>query len=313
MRSYGGANYKNTTIDSTLLKPRKDHDDLAGGFFQDTIRILDKLDFSAGIKYETNSFTGGDWSSRGCILYSPLSNHHLRFSVSRAYRTPGFFENSAWTVRSLPAPLPPLPFAFVIGNDHMDPEELTAYEFGYRTTLFKKIGLNVELYYNDMKDGVTNVKLKNTWPFVLSWDNAFNAVSKGIEISADYPITPWWLLRANYTYQEVENKRANKDIRGTPKHKCNIWSSFTFKNGFSLDLMAMYVDKSKWTGFFGDVKIDDYVRFDIRIAQKFFNDKLEIAFVGQNLTDKLHPEIADGLGNYETDQLIYGQITLRFQ
>ena len=307
-----GANYRNAQINSTFLQPENDHDDLAGGFVQDTITLLDNLDFIAGIKYETNSFTGGDWSPRGCILYSPFSNHHFRLSASRSYRTPAFFENSAWSLRKLPAPLPPIPLAFVKGNTHMDAEELTAFELGYRTTLFKKLGLNFEFYYNDINDVIENVRLKETWPFVISWDNAFNAINQGVEISATYPVTPWWLLRANYTYQEVENKRANKDIRGTPKHKFNIWSSFTFESGFTLDLMAMYVDQTKWTGFLGDVKVDDYVRLDMRIAQKFFNDKLEIAFVGQNLTDKLHPEISDGLGNYETERLLYGQITFNY-
>jgi outer membrane receptor protein involved in Fe transport len=194
----------------------------------------------------------------------------------------------------------------------MDPEEWTSYEFGYRTTLFNKLGFNLEYYYVDIEDVIENVRVREIWPFIISWDNAFNAINQGIEISLNYPITPWWLMRANYTYQQVENKRANKDIRGTPKHKFNIWSSFTFDNGFSLDLITMYVDETRWTGFLEDVKIDDYVRFDIRIAQKLFNDKLEVAFVGQNLTDKLHPEISDGLGSYETERLLYGQIILKY-
>jgi outer membrane receptor protein involved in Fe transport len=194
----------------------------------------------------------------------------------------------------------------------MDPEELTAYEVGYRTTLFNKIGFNLELYYNDINDVIENVKLRNRWPFVISWDNAFNTVNKGIEVSAHYPVTPWWSLQANYTYQAVENKQDNTDIRGTPKHKFNLWSRFTFKNGFSLDLMASYADDTRWTGFLENVSIDDYVRLDVRIAQKFLKDRLEVACVGQNLTDSMHPEFSDGLGNYEADQLVYGQITIRF-
>ena len=307
-----GGNYRNAQVNSTFLNPKNDHDDLVGGFVQDTISILDNLSLIAGIKYETNSFTGSDWSPRGCILYSPASNHHLRLSLSRSFRTPGFFENSAWTLRTLPAPLPPLPLAFVQGNSRMDPEEWTSYELGYRTTLFNKLGINLEYYYVDIKDVIENVRVKETWPFIISWDNAFNAINQGVEIALNYPITPWWLMRANYTYQQVENKRANKDIRGTPKHKFNIWSSFTFDTGLSLDLIAMYVDETRWTGFLEDVKVDDYVRFDIRIAQKLFNDKLEIAFVGQNLTDKLHPEISDGLGSYQTERLLYGQIIFKY-
>ena len=76
--------------------------------------------------------------------------------------------------------------------------------------------------------------------------------------------------------------------------------------------MAMYVDKTKWTGLMEYLKVDDYVRLDMRIAQNFFHDKLEIAFVGQNLSDKLHPEISDGIGSYEVERLLYGQITYKY-
>jgi hypothetical protein len=63
----------------------------------------------------------------------------------------------------------------------------------------------------------------------------------------------------------------------------------------------------------GEVDIDDYVRFDIRLGQKLLNDKLEIAFVGQNLTDQFHPETSDATGTYEIEQLLYGQMTFYFK
>ena len=307
-----GGNYRTTEVDSTYLYPKTDHDDITGFFIQDELTILDNLSFIAGIKYEENSFTGGDWSPRGCFLYSPWSNHHFRFSVSRAYRTPSFVEDSFRQVQTLPSPLPAIPLAFVVGNDHLDPEEMTAFEFGYRTTLFKKIGFNVELYYNEINDVIENVTSRQIWPIIISWDNTSNAISKGIEVEADFPVAPWWILRANYTFQEVEYKKINEDVSGTPKHKFNLGSSFTFKNGFSLDMWVHFVDKTKWSGLLGEAKVDDYVRFDIRISQKLFNDKLELSFVGQNLTDKLHPETSDVTGTYEIERLLYGQVTLRF-
>jgi outer membrane receptor protein involved in Fe transport len=125
-------------------------------------------------------------------------------------------------------------------------------------------------------------------------------------------LTPWWSVTANYTFQEVEYTRINQNAPGTPKHKFNLGSRFTFRNGFSLDLKAHYVDDTKWSGLTEDIKIDEYVRFDLRIAQKFFNDKLELSFVGQNLTDKLHPETSDGVATYEVEQLFYGQITFKY-
>jgi len=305
-------NYKNTAVDSIYLNPKDDNDDLVGFFVQDTIEISDKLSLIAGIKFEDNSFTGGDWSPRGCILYTPWNNHHFRFSISRSYRTPSYFENSSRVVKTL-SPSLPIPIALLWGNEHMDPEEMTAFELGYRTTLFKRIGLNVEFYYNEIDDLIERVTLNRTIPLLISYDNAFNAIAKGIEFSADLPVTSWWRVTANYTFQQMEYTRINKDVPGTPKHKFNIGSSFTFRNGFSLDVIAHFVDETKWGGLIEDIKIDDYVRLDLRISQKLFNDKLEISFVGQNLTDKLHPETSDGMATYEVEQLLYGQITWRFQ
>jgi len=54
------------------------------------------------------------------------------------------------------------------------------------------------------------------------------------------------------------------------------------------------------------------MRLDTRVSQKFFNGKLELSLAGQNLTDKLHPETSDIVRTYESEQLIYGQITLFF-
>jgi len=305
-----GANYKNAEATSPFLRSGTDHDDLIGLFLQDEFTISDTVTFVAGVKYERNSFTGGDWSPRGCILYSPWSNHHFRFSVSRAYRSPGFFQDNSRFVKKLPPPLPPLPLSVLFGNKHLDPEKMTAYELGYRATLFKRIGLNVELYYNELDDVI--VIVTQAIPVILSYDNAYNSISRGIEVSLDLPVTPWWTLTANYTFQEVKKTRENSDVKGTPKHKFNLGSSFTFNNGFTLDLRTHYVDDTKWDGLLEDVKVDDYLRLDIRIAQKLFNDKVELSVTGQNLTDKLHPEYSDGVATYEVERLIYGQVTINF-
>lgn len=307
-----GVNYRNTEADSKFLDPESNNDDLVGVFLQDELTILDNVSFIAGVKYENNSFTGGNWSPRGSILYTPWSNHHFRFSVSRAYRTPSFFADKAYLRPLLLPSMPAFNPLLITGNDDLDPEKMTAFELGYRTTIFNKIGLNVESYYNELDriiDVVTPLKL---WPFYFKIDNSYKAISKGVEVSITIPVTPWWMLRSNYTFQEMENKRKNKDILGTPKHKISLISRFTFNNGFSLDLMAYYVDETKWSGLVEDAKIDDYVRLDIRVSQKLFNDRLELSFVGQNVTDKLHPETSDVTGTYEIERLMYGQMTINY-
>ena len=78
-------------------------------------------------------------------------------------------------------------------------------------------------------------------------------------------------------------------------------------------MKAHFVDETEWNELPGEAKIDDYLRFDMRISQKLFNEMLELSLVGQNLTDKLHPETSDVIGTFESERLIYGQITFRFK
>lgn len=310
-----GLNYYNAAVDSNYLRPKDDHDDTVSTFIQDEIRIFNKLKFIAGGSYEKNSFTGGDFSPRGTLMYSPSSNHHLRFSISQAFQTPSFAKNGFYLPQTLPSPLPPLTGALVLGNNHLDTEKMTALELGYRTILLDRAGLNVELYYNEIDDVVTEVVQRPyTFPLKITWDNAYDSIAKGVEIDVDVPITGWWTATANYTFQQVEDLQANHQVQGTPKHKFNLGSSFTFKKGFSFDVRAHYVDETRWRPVLGRrVDIDDYVRLDMRIAQKLFKDKVELSLAGQNLTDRTHPETSDGVATYNSERLIYGQVSFYFR
>jgi len=306
-----GINYYTTEADSNYLSGKNQQDDTISCFLQNDIRLTENLKCVFGLSYEKNSFTGGDFAPRGTMLYSPSKNHHLRFSFAKAFQTPSFAKDSFYLPQTLPEPLPPLVAALVVGNEHLDTEDMTAFEVGYRTVLFEKFCLNVELYYNDIDNVATEiVDRRFVWPIRITWDNVYNAVAKGAEVSIDVPVFPWWNLSANYTYQEVENKRENQDVPGTPRHKINVSSIFSFNNGFSFTVRAHYVDDTTWRPVIGDpVQLDHYLRLDMRISQMLFNNRLEMSLVGQNLTDKTHPETSDGTATYNAERLIYGQVT----
>jgi len=196
----------------------------------------------------------------------------------------------------------PFPFVRMKGGRDLSSEQMTAFELGYRTILFHKVGFNIELYYNRFERAL-GVPRTSVFPVVFEWDNYYDIDLKGIEVSFDYPITNWWMLKANYAYQ-------GSDQKDTPKHKFNLSSSFTFKNGILLDVKSYYVDDTDW----GNTDVDDYLRLDVRIAKMFFNGKLELSLVGQNLSDEFHSEsiIVGQIAN-RVERFIYGQVTLRFK
>ncbi|HXG47874.1 MAG TPA: TonB-dependent receptor [Methylomirabilota bacterium] len=59
--------------------------------------------------------------------------------------------------------------------------------------------------------------------------------------------------------------------------------------------------------------IPSYVEGDIRVAWRP-NEKWELALVGQNLFDSVHPEYAPGLGGgpFQIERSFYGKATFRF-
>ncbi|MCP4715612.1 MAG: TonB-dependent receptor [Deltaproteobacteria bacterium] len=311
-----GGNYRSSEARSSYLDAYNDHDDLVGFFVQDEIRVLDSLTVVGGVKFENNSFTGSDWSPRLSVLYTPAFDHQLRLTWSQAYRTPSFIENGMLMNSTFPPPLQQIPLATINGNRHLSTEKNTAWELGYRTTLFHKIKLNVELYYNNLKNLIEYHTNTSRLPADIQFRNNYNAVSMGTEIDLRFPVTSRWMLSANYTYQEVENKRAERDVNATPRHKVNVESHYLFQNGISLNIRAHFVAETKWRdpsgGLLNRFTIDDYLRLDVRIAKKFFNNHLELAAVGQNLTDKLHPEGTEGFTVFESDRLIYFQATWQY-
>jgi len=306
-----GLQYHRTQLESNCNRDKYNYDTTSNFFVQDTLHLTNTLQLVAGVQYEHNSFTGGGFSPRVCFMYEPVHNHHLRLSWSKAHQTPSFGKDSLYLPKRLNDPFPPIEVWRIEGNKNLHNEKMTALELGYRTILFSKAGLNVELYYNDIDDVVTEtIDQRHLWPVRVTWDNCYNAIAKGIEIAVEYPVTAWWKLEANYTYQEVENKQDNRDVQGTPRHKWNMKSSFTLPHGFMFDIHAHYVDDTLWKPVVGKhIYIDNYLRVDVRLAKKLFRDRVELALVGQNLGDTRHPETSDGIATYEIERLLYGQIT----
>lgn len=324
-----GANYRNNQLWSRLSgsttefeeeiaegetrqKFKQENMDIFGLFFQDDFKILDNLALTIGVKSERDSFTGTNLSPRASLVFSPWGHHSFRLSYSRAFRTPTFFEDSGFFSAGFFVKkdgINPVTLG-QIGNEDLRPERLDAFELGYQGRFLNKLELNIETYFNLYKDLITLVSddLNPGEPFTLS--NTSRAEVSGVEVSIKYPFTAWLSTYANYSFINFNAKISDDSLEkgdpedSTPQQKANMGLRFAFKNGFSANLNLHYTDQI----MVFDEFIDNYLRVDLRLAQKFMEGRGEIAIIGQNLLDDNHPEFIDA----EVERTVFVGLGIQF-
>ena len=282
------------------------------GFLQDEITIIpDRLTMTLGSKLEHNSFTGWEAQPSGRVLWTPTKRQSVWTAVSRAVRTPSFTEDDAQL--TLPAANPASrPTTRLVANRDLKPEEVLAYEFGYRVQATDKFSVDAAAFYNiyhDLRVTRANPALTRTVQGILlgasQFNNAMGGETYGAELSANWRITDWWQLRGSYSYvkmnlhgdQTLTNaSRVSQELgaeKSSPQQQVYLQSSWNIGRTVEVDLIGRYVDRLAGfnpSGIAGvSDTVSDYVALDARLAWRP-KKNLEFAVVGKNLLDSHHPE-----------------------
>jgi iron complex outermembrane receptor protein len=293
---------------------------LFSGFIQDEIVLFsDQLHLILGTKVEHNHYTGFEVQPSGRLWWKPHENHNLWIAISRAVKTPNRI-NRDFTLNWVVLPLG-IPWNIVgLSNRDYDSEEVTAYEFGYRSQLSDWFFIDLAAFYTDYHD-LGDLERGNLFfapnPFRIVAPriqvNAVHGHTYGTEMSVNYQVVPWWKLVASYTLLKlhVSSHVESEDTpyeNGSPENQFQIRSYLTMPCNMEFDSALYYVDH------IGRKDIPSYVRLDARIGWKP-NKNMDISFVLQNLLDDHHPEYttrALGLNNSEVTRTIYLKTTWLF-
>jgi iron complex outermembrane recepter protein len=124
----GGRMYHTKTNDPTnflQIFPEEETIYNFNAFVQDKITLVDdRLSLTLGSKFEENDYTGFDILPSARMTYTPNQKHTFWTAISKSIRTPNRYENNS-----------NLLFGAAVGNHDVEPEELIAYELGYRVLL----------------------------------------------------------------------------------------------------------------------------------------------------------------------------------
>lgn len=278
------------------------------GFVQDEITVVPELfRLVVGTKIEHSELSRTAFQPNLRAILTPTDHHSLWGSVSRALRSPARFNHDGRLATNLVGQDEQgLPIIHTVnGSRGFDPEELIAYELGYRGVLSPTLSVDVALFYNvydDLESAEERAPLVNTRygaPFVEApsyISNGLNGISKGGEFSVDYRATPDWRLVAGYSYLDLQLNRdeGSNDIifsRGqyqSPRHTGFLRSLLSLPSDTELDCTLRYVDEV--IAF----NVIDYWELDVRLGWKPTKN-LELSLVGQNLLHDDHFEFASTL------------------
>ena len=300
------------------LNPSEDTQSWVSAFIQDEIALpMDGVYLTVGTKLEDNSLSknGLEVEPNVRLRWNMGDNGTGWASVSRAVRMPSRGDLAGMAVSAVLPPLfppnaAPVPLAIVVnGNPTMSPEELIAYEFGYRVQPSDQFTLDLALFYHVHAEGrdvmpaaplcqpagisplvdplcvLTAGYLEQ--PFVLQ--NGVNEESYGVELVADWWPKTWWRVQTAYssvrfrTRDGAPNAVAAVTLQDSPDNQLSVRSMMNLGDRTELDLWVRYVDELKGLG------IDSYVTADLRIGWSP-TPRLQLSLVGRNLLEEYHAE-----------------------
>ena len=249
----------------------------ANVFVQDTVRLSEQVEATAGVKLESNIYTGWEVLPSARIAWKLAERHLAWGAISRAVRAPARLDKDFF--------FPGAPPFFINGGPDFVSEIATVTEVGYRGTPTRWSSLSLSVFHNKY-DKLRSGQLP---PAVVQ--NMIDGNATGVEIWGSLQPTPAWRLTAGFNAlnQRLRVKPGSGDPTGPsalgndPRRQYSLRSQYTLSPGIELDLAVRRV------GALPDPAVPAYTALDARIGWQI-NRAWELSLTVQNASDPSHPE-----------------------
>jgi iron complex outermembrane recepter protein len=279
---------------------------IASLFVQDQIVLAPEWRLTLGARVEDQSTMDLELQPSLRLAWAPGANELLWAAVSRAVRAPTRID------RDVRVPGEP-PFV-VVGSRDFEPEEVIAYELGYRYLPRTDLVFGVNAFYNDydeLRSQEPTPGAPGGLPLVLG--NRLEAETYGVELSGRLDVSPRVHLFTGLTWLETDlhlEPGSGDPTGGAPEANDPDFHGFLrldldLARGFELGATLRHV------GALPAPEIPAYTELDLRLGWRP-RQRLELAVVGQNLLDGHHPEFGNPTSREEVERGIYGEVVWHF-
>jgi iron complex outermembrane receptor protein len=296
------------TSEGVNFLPAKQTDSIYSAFAQYVLPIVrDKLTLTSGTKLEHNSFSGFEYQPSMRLLWSPTKSQSYWIAATRAVRTPSRVDQDVQFLIVLQATPPPPIFFEIKGDPKLKSEKLFAYEAGYRNQINSHYYLDFAAFYNTYDDlqgyGPLSLAASTNPPpldllIIIPYANVIEGRTVGTEIAPSLEITPWWRIRASYSFlhMDLRDKPGFTDVGNllsnylgsSPAHTASFQSLINLPKHFEFDQTYGYgsglSEYGVHTNSTADVRLGWHAR------------GFDLSAFGQNLLRPSHPEFGGDPG-----------------
>ncbi|MDR0711167.1 MAG: TonB-dependent receptor [Prevotellaceae bacterium] len=251
---YGGNAYRNP-VTEVYADHIKLHE-LAGYLFAH--QMLGRFMFNAGIRLENHKLYGNEWAPQAGVSFKAAEGTHLKFSVSKGFRTPN--------IRELYMYAP-------VNNEDLLPEESVSYDFTILQRLLdNRLSMELSLFY---AEGENIVEVVSVGGNLRKNQNVGAFANKGIEFSLSYRALKNLTVNSNYSYLHM-----SVPITGAPENK--FYAGVSYSPGkFTLSAGAQVIDKL-YLATGANVQTSSYTLVDARVNYRALK-WLDVFVKGDNL------------------------------
>jgi len=268
-----------------IADPDRFVNDQVSAFIEDEISLKKDLWLTLGYRSQYNELTGHDWAARAALVLEAAPEQYFRAGIARAFSRPvmqGYFIREEKTPGKIG----------LLSDQTLDNEHLIAYELGYRGKI-GPVDLSCDTFYNLHTD-LYGQKGTGRSPTYLR--NVMDITTYGLETTASFRPTGWWLVRAFHAYthqekQDIMNETPNRlTFDPVPRNKWGLTNRFYMDQATTLNVQLYYTDSYYDHGRVANRRyVDQYWKLDCRLSRRL-NKYAEVAIGATNLTDPWHFE-----------------------
>lgn len=231
----------------------------AAVFAENEWHIIDDLALTLGGRYDRHQAFGGHFSPRAYLVWNTTDNWTLKGGVSKGYKTPDLN-----ALHSGINGITGQGTIITIGNPNLKPEKSTSSELAAYFDNLAGFNANVTVFHNKFKDKIANgdpianpLCSSNVNGTCSQKINVDDAVSKGVELAAQWYFTDDWSVKGNYTYTDSEQKSGDNkgaQLTNTPRHLANASLNWEANDKLNLWLNTEYRGKrSRFTSKYANL------------------------------------------------------------